>query len=281
MLFLLGEKENLMTLRMLTKPYFPTSAVNMESQRITYQKLLHVMQPEVPHSNSRSPSYVTGTEVVTQLSKLFSMESQTDDTPYDIGDLTRRDDSDRHLQFTKSCAYKLANLYPPFGWLYNLVIDSVFHAPSNIAAGGTTSGAVGILWIDAREDWTNRDMYEFLVHELSHTLLFIHEWAHGLFTSQRRLTESETYAMSAIRGQIRPMDKAFHSAIVATDVLLLREKIIGHDTRTILHPSTSELIPQIFDSIRSIQEVDARQGILTDYAQKLLGNCLSHLSVLA
>ncbi|MDG4658581.1 HEXXH motif-containing putative peptide modification protein [Ectobacillus antri] len=176
---------------------------------------------------------------------------------------------------------KLGEQYSKFIWMFDLAMDTIFQASSNVVTGGTTNAAVGILWINPRDTWSNIDMYEFLVHELAHTLLYIHEWRFGLFTDLSRLTDKSTYAMSAIRSQMRPMDKAFHSAIVATDVLLLRELVLGHKGQRELHPDTNDLLPMILKSIQSIQEVNNNKGMLTEHASWLLSECHKKIAKIA
>lgn len=281
MLFVLDEKQNLQTLQVLTTPYADKIPVNTETLRFAYQKLLNSMQPKVPHANGAKPAYVSGGETVNKLIEAFGVSSLFDDTYYDIESESSQEHSQRILEWTRSSVNKLGDSFPQFVWMFDLVMDTIFQAYSKTVAGGTTNGAVGVLWVDPRETWSDIDMYEFLVHELAHTLLYLHEWRYGLFTSLIRLSEKPTYAMSAIRSQMRPMDKAFHSAVVATDVLLLRELILGHKGQRELHPETEDLVPMVLRSIESIREVNNRENMLTEYALSLLEQCHEKVTKIA
>lgn len=273
MLFLRGEKDVLQTINVLTKPYqIINNPISYDSLKIAYHKLLTDIQPEIPHSDSLNTDYINDIEVVKEFMTIFSTESLVDDTFYDI-EQSRDHVTNEILDKTKSSASKLGEKYPPFNWIFNLTMDSVFNASSQIASGGTTSGAVGILFANPRNNYTDEDMYEFLVHELGHTLLFIYEWRFKLFNDPKRIIEPTTYALSAIRNQLRPMDKALHSVIVAVEILLLRDKVLGHDYKHSLHPSTHELIPMVNASIESILNTDRRENMLTGFGKTILNEC--------
>lgn len=59
----------------------------------------------------------------------------------------------------------------------------------------------------------------------------------------------ENYAMSAILAKKRPLDKVFHSILVCTEVLLARRDVFGHPAAPKLHPPTSIMLNQAFESI--------------------------------
>jgi hypothetical protein len=277
MLLVMGEKENIETLQVLSMPYAEGTLDTRDSLRKSYLKLINDMQPHLPFSNELLPSFVLEKDRIQKFINVFSIETSIDDTYYDMS-LEETQQIDLIYSKVKGSIKNLGEKYPPFEWLFNLVLDSIIYSSSNIAVGGTASSLVGALWINPRENWTDNDVYEFLIHELGHTLLFLNEWRFGLFTSEERLSEKETYAMSAIRSQLRPMDKAFHSAIVATEVLLLREYVIGHEGEHHVHPDTKNLIPMVQNSIQSIRSVHKRENILTENAISILDRCEKKLN---
>ena len=198
-----------------------------------------------------------------------------DDTQYDVKNLSREKSQVINSKI-KTHVDELAQKHQEFSWIFNLVIDSVFSAESKVAAGGTTSSAVGKLWVNPREDWRNNDVYEFLIHELTHTLIFIYEWRYGLYNDPMRLLEPSTYALSAIRNKKRPMDKALHSAIVGTEILLYRKGKNEEDYK--LHPSTKVLTDNTFSSLLSIKAVSKEQNFLTTFGESLVEKCLTELN---
>jgi hypothetical protein len=157
---------------------------------------------------------------------------------------------------------------------------TVFWAPCKVAAGGTTSQALGVLWADPRPWWSERDLVEFLIHELTHTLIFLDEWRQPQFSSRQALTDRSNYALSAIRGAPRPLDKTLHSIIVGVEVLLAREDALGHTEHDGLHPGSRELREGVIQSIASIRDVAGRNDSLAPRGWELLDACDSSLSTL-
>lgn len=279
MLLALEKKELLKTISILTTPFIvDKDNINFNEVKLAYIRLLNDMQPEIPHSESLYPEYIVDPILTKNLIGFFSLESNHDDTYYDLSGDSSIEENKQVLNNVKVTSEKLGEIVPSFRWFYDLVFNQVFYANSVIAAGGTTSTAVGTLFLDPRKYWLEEDLFEFLIHELDHTLLFLHEWAYGLFKSHQRLGNPETFALSAIRGQNRPMDKAFHSAIVATDIVLLREYYLGHDHNFNLHPPTTDLLTSIKLSFNSIIEVNQKEDILTDSALSLVKNCQMKLN---
>lgn len=273
MLFLRGEKEVLQTINILSESLQISGPDNSYDSLVQkYKILLNKVQPWVPHSNQLYPTYLTDPKIIQRLLETFGTKSAADDTYYDL-DTASMKESEIILSKTRELVKALGDEYPPFLWIFNLVIDTVFNVSSKIASGGTTSAAVGVLFIDPRKNYTKEDFYELLVHELGHTLLFISEWRYGLFNDVTRITDSNTYAMSAIRNQLRPFDKAFHSVVVSIEILLLRTNVIGHEQKRYLHPSTNKLVPMVNQAIESIRETDQREDMLTPYGKKLLLDC--------
>lgn len=277
MIFLLDKEEIIKTFRVLTTPYNSKNGkIDYNNLKISYNKFLKEMYPDVPYSDKNEPEYITNSSLNKNLIKIFSIESSIDDTFYDLSE-NFSPKTVEILNRMKESADKLGELCPEFHLFYNLSFNSIFHSDSKIASGGTTSSAVGILFIDPRDYWIEEDYYEFLIHELGHTVLFLQEWRFGLFSSQLRLKDSNTFALSAIRGELRPMDKAFHSALVATDVLLFREKVIGHNHNFTLHPNTNKLISMVNSSFESMLEVNKKENILTKHALLLISRSQNKL----
>jgi hypothetical protein len=126
-----------------------------------------------------------------------------------------------------------------------------------------------------------RDLQEFLIHELGHTLLFLDEWRFGLFTSYPELLKRENWVASAIRKTVRPLDKAFHSVVVATEVLLARDHLLGHPATSVLHPSSPVLASGVLRSIESMTGDPTARLLLTDHALRLLDRCQRIVSDMA
>jgi hypothetical protein len=103
-------------------------------------------------------------------------------------------------------------------------------------------------------------------------LLFIDEFVHGLFEYDD-MADNKNWVFSAVLAKSRPLDKAFHSAVVATEVLLFRQIAKQHPNSPCAHPKTAKLLEQ---TRRSIEE--CRESVLMKpRARYLLERCATSL----
>jgi hypothetical protein len=152
-------------------------------------------------------------------------------------------------------------------------------APSTFAEGGTTSGALGILWMNPSPAWSEADFIEFYVHELTHMTMFYDDYCYRHYTDLRLVADPANWAQSAIRNGIRPLDKALHSLVVATEILLFR-RMFGSPPggRTNIHPTSPLMLAQAKSSARSLLDLkSASAKILTSRSMAIAETCLDAL----
>ncbi|EDP57875.1 HEXXH motif-containing putative peptide modification protein [Vibrio sp. AND4] len=117
--------------------------------------------------------------------------------------------------------------------LYNLVqavtTDVVFVYSPRIG-GGTGSHLPGVICISIGDDWTAMDVANTLIHEATHLNVFICDMVNKIFSKPASELDKDEYrVLSAVRvGDMRPLDKAIHSAFV-TVPLLYFESLVGKD----------------------------------------------------
>ncbi|MBS0621690.1 MAG: hypothetical protein JSR80_01870 [Verrucomicrobia bacterium] len=175
--------------------------------------------------------------------------------------------SDVTIERVRSALKSMAEFSPQFTELVSLIIHTIFSFPSKFAGGGSTSAAIGCIWVHLRPHWKEQDILEFLVHETTHNLVFIDELCYTHYTSYTDIAKQENFARSAILNKPRRLDKVFHSILVSVEVLLFREEHFGHPDQPCLHPPTSILLEQTCKSIDSIMEF---KDLLTERARYLL-----------
>ncbi|MCH5677629.1 aKG-HExxH-type peptide beta-hydroxylase [Streptomyces gilvus] len=278
MLHLFGAEENLRTITALAFPFIGEGQpVTFPVLKEAYRSFLRTVQPSVPSETGDEPAYIQETRRTLEYLGVFSADSALTDTRYQFGTVNESSvaietGAQKALAWTQKCADSIARRDEAFAALFPLAMNAVFQAPSGIASGGTTSAALGVLWVDPRDSWDDRDLEEFLIHELNHTLIFLDECRFGLFTSYPELLKQENWVTSAIRKTVRPLDKAYHSAIVAADVLLAREEILGHPDSAILHPLSPAMAQGAMEAIRDISLPPTRD-LLTPHALETLDRC--------
>lgn len=141
-----------------------------------------------------------------------------------------------------------------YSQLFKTLVTDIFIMPSSCARGGTTSAAIGIIWANPRCYYKVTEVLEFLIHEMTHNALFIDEQFHQHYNYEEIL-KKHNWAISAILNIPRPLDKVIHSIIVATEVVLFRDKLLGHPERPLVHPPTNMLIDQALKSIDSVKTI--------------------------
>lgn len=147
--------------------------------------------------------------------------------------------------------------------IFDLAIHSIFISESKVAHGGSTSNALGVIWMRAVKRLSDKDIAELLVHESTHTYMHIDECCHEHYANYRLLETREAYALSAILQEKRPMDKALHSLVVAAELLQYRERVLGQHLQPKLHPPSEKLREQAGAAGQDILDVHRRTRVLT------------------
>ncbi len=109
-------------------------------------------------------------------------------------------------------------------WIVKILVTDIVLFQSDRFGGGSTSHLPGIVCVSPKEDWKISDYAECLLHEATHLNLFLGDMTNGIFKFPvKRLGEEDARVVSAVRlGELRPLDKALHSAIVAVPLMYMQ-----------------------------------------------------------
>ncbi|MGY2090477.1 aKG-HExxH-type peptide beta-hydroxylase [Nocardia gipuzkoensis] len=160
-------------------------------------------------------------------------------------------------------AQSVRDLDPNLGRVVDLLVTDIVLLNSERTGGGSASHLPGLVCMSPAPSWEASDFAQSLVHEAIHLNLFIADMVHGLYTlPASELAADEYRVLSAVKiGELRPLDKAFHAAVVAVPLMYMEH-----------HWGRSELVDQFTASLR-----DATEGLcgkleyFTDYGQVLVG----------
>jgi hypothetical protein len=271
----IGINEILSNLIRLTQVHI-TGKPNKQTLHKAYHKFLGNAQPAVPKPEDINLSFKWKKEDVFLLLEIFKEDSVLDDFD-EIFDKTLSVESNSSIEQVKSALKSMQDFSSSFTDLINLVIHTIFSFPSKLAGGGSTSAAIGCIWVDVRDHWNQHDILEFLVHETTHNLVFIDELCYTHYKSYEEIAKKENFAQSAILNKPRPLDKVFHSILVSTEVLLFRKDHFGHPNKPCLHPPTEILLDQ---TCRSLNSISDKKELLTNRAQFLLKGCENKLKTI-
>ncbi len=218
---------------------------------------------------------VTNAAQASRFRSLFANDSLLDDKAQSIVIKQSKDTEVNEKHYLLGRALKELSLYSrEHRALFDTIITDIFILPSDIARAGSTSAALGVIWANPRVQYTLHDVIEILVHELSHHTMFIDELRYSHYDYESIIDRS-TWATSAILHALRPLDKVLHSAVVAAEILLLREKILGHPVRPAVHPPTPLLRNQLSESVASMEAIRRNKSIppiLLERACEILDN---------
>lgn len=156
----------------------------------------------------------------------------------------------------------IAKINPYLIEIFDLTIHTLFYARSTHSGGGSVSNAPGVIWCSVRRNWTDMDIAEFLVHELTHNLVFLDELCYQHYTDVLALANEKYYAKSTILNKQRPLDKTFHSLIVAHEVLSYRQQA-GEPENPHVHPNSAKMLASCKKTISSIKFVIDNNSIVT------------------
>lgn len=282
MIHLIGTQEVLNNTFALISPYFidhrSKETTSIKNWTVAYHRYLKKFQPTIPNplDNIDMHSHSNPLEI---LLNAFNEKSVLSDIEFSLQTANAKDISIMASKFTKQLS-ELKNSNEDISSLISFFIHTIFFAYSKQASGGTTSSAVGVLWANPREFWKDEDYIEFIIHELTHTLVFLDEHRFKHYNNLELNVDPENFAFSAVLGKKRPLDKVLHSLIVATEVLLFRDLRNAHDAARTLHPPTKILLGQSLTSINSLKNLQ-KPHLMTARAHELVDLCEAQLTKIA
>lgn len=272
---LIGTKEIIKNIIRLVHSHLE-GEINKTTLQKAYRRFLKEKQPHVPKPQNIDIALLWKKEDIAQLLRVFKEESLLDDFK-DVFDLCDSSALESPIYRIKNALRGMRGINPSFVDLIELVIHTIFSAPSKLAGGGSTSAAIGCIWVDLRAHWQEQDILEFIVHETTHNLVFIDELCCTHYINYSEILKKENFASSAILNKLRPIDKVFHSIIVSTEILRFREDHLGHPELPCLHPPSPILLVQTLQSIDSVMNNLQIKSLLTDRAKSLLNRCEENL----
>ncbi|NBW80644.1 hypothetical protein EBR21_02715 [bacterium] len=232
--------------------------------RLAIQARAQQFQPELPIWNTDNAVLIGSSQREHEMRRLFSGHSELNDLGQDTAIDTSFSPQERTFKLyqLRVALDLLKTLDPNLSEIFHVVISCLFTSSSRIAGGGTSSATPGVIWANLRSHWSSWDVVEFLVHELTHNILFFDEFSELHYLDHSKLADPATFAQSAILKRNRPLDKVFHSIMVGIAVLNLRANTVlqCHSAgsklvmTTGIHPDSLTLIGQIRAAIASVDE---------------------------
>lgn len=245
-----------------------------------FHNFLEFYQPDVPRVRETGTHIIKDSRLNQKLADLFAIESALDDKNQSAMMGVQFDDDE--LKFAEQLFFEtldfMQSAFPDAHFALSLVIDSIFLRKSEQSGGGSTSNAIGVIWLNSRSHWSKYDLIELLVHELTHNMMFIDEVRYLHYSDYDLILDEKNFSQSAILHTKRPLDKVVHSIVVATELLLLRENYIGEPNSPRIHPPSEIIKNQTLKSCQSLVSMPNYKELTTDRCKFLVDSCLSYLN---
>jgi hypothetical protein len=282
MYYLEGFQNNLRNIILLIKSHAMEVPSSMADLKNKYLEALQKVQPIVQRSSDTKAKVVEDESIEKHLMDFFVIDSVLNDKDqksiFQGEAASPGARNQRRLRLRRAIEQFRTNK-PEYAALFDLVISDIISPDSRRAGGGTTSAAISVIWANVRDKWTDVDLLELLIHEHTHNLMFLDELCHGHYNNYDIVANRIYYAKSAILSEKRPLDKALHSLVVASEVYLARENdMYLKQSIPVLHPTSAKLRDQALACVDSIKEIDQATHVLTDRGRYLVDKCEQSLS---
>lgn len=113
----------------------------------------------------------------------------------------------------------LKMLHPDLSYLIKQLTGTIICFKKSGTGGGTTSCALGLIWLNPHKNWTIIDYADALYHEFTHTSIFIDDMVNCMFLDAKACKNEDAFVTSAILKIKRPLDSAYHAAGVAVALM--------------------------------------------------------------
>lgn len=185
---------------------------------IDYRKIIRTMRAIPPPEFSYKVSFEDD-----DLGMFIRSSGAFDEIFYDI-EATHPDERKYLRGLTFESMNLLKKLDSRLWFIVNLIVTDVVFLKSERVGGGSGSHLFGVVCVSPSNTWTASDLLESILHEATHLNLFLCDMVSSLFNaSTARLSEDDAKVVSAVRiGQLRPLDKALHSAVVAVPLMYIQ-----------------------------------------------------------
>jgi hypothetical protein len=156
----------------------------------------------------------------------------------------------------------IKEISPELRHMVDLLVTDLVIVNTGADGGGSASQIPGVVVMSPGPKWGVLDYAMCLVHEAMHLNLFVGDAVYGTFTLPSSELEAEQYrALSAVKiGQRRPLDKAFHAAVVTVPLMFMEN-----------HQGKTTLVDLYTKSLRdACVDLKKQRPHFTEYGRMLL-----------
>lgn len=279
-----GINHNIENIFRLAAPHLQgEEIVTMKDLKPAYLRFLQSVHPEFPIADAKQ-LIVQDSERAKALSLAFSA-SRLNDLYQErmVGDFYSPDLLKANALLVKQSLETLRTLQPDLADLFDLAVHSILLCGSEknqegaSAHGGTTNKCIGLIWLNLKPNMSEQNIIEMLIHELTHTLVFLDELNFEHFNYDN-ISKKEYWAVSSILKRQRPMDKVIHSILVSMEILFARKNYLPFkNEENLVHPNSVSLMKSVQASISSVLEHPQLPEVCLPRTVELIKNAQTQL----
>lgn len=265
MLTLVGFTEVLKTIYTLSYPFIQSSSPPYQKLKNALKEHLSQINPEVTRSKEIEPEFIISGDRLTSLLQIMDIEkyNKNMNSPHFI--------NEKALHRVRKGFNYLNKNDSQLGDTFRVVVDTVAVTTAVTTPGSASSHkAVGMIWVQPDNNWSDKDIVESLVHEMTHTLLYLDEQCYGHFHKDVALNDEKAWVPSAIRNTRRPVYGVVHSIIVATELLSLRKRLGFNEDDISIHGRSSELFKKTNYALNTLKQQQLSWELLTPRMKSLI-----------
>jgi hypothetical protein len=276
----LGFEDIIKNVYRISAPYASSGAVQtIDDLRLAYHEFLAKYHPGLP-VNRADDLFIAEASREEAVVDAYAGNNVLNDLKQDavIGTAYSHDVKLERIAIARDALEDLLAADEKFGQVFRLVIHSIIVRPSRqdverSARGGSSSGAIGTIWLTVGTGISKYDLMEMFVHELTHNLMYIDELNYPHYNYDKVL-DRKTQAFSAILKRSRPMDKVIHSIVVASELLLGRRTFLPDGQIATVHPSDPQLIHDTQVSLESVYSMPDMDNVVMPRVREILDRCI-------
>jgi hypothetical protein len=289
MFYTTGEQYCYDLLYTVAREFFPKRTTDLgiaDFQRAS-RRWAEKMQPWIRGSRGLAVSFCNDQEVEENLLAALHEPSPLDDLAHYAQPAAFKRSSPDRARITAEVAHAeravraFRKRDEPFWEIFEVYVRYVICVDSKYSMGGTNSNALGVVYLVAPSRLTSNELYELFVHETTHLAMFVDQSRQRHYRDFAAIADPANFCVSAVYERQRPLDKVLHSLVVATEVLLHREKTLGHDAGNSVHPGTPKLAMSALTTAEALLALQSRKQLLAPRGVWLVERCRELLAPFA
>lgn len=227
---------------------FSFAIKNQISKPLDYKTILQIISAFIVYPDWDKTAFLT---------KSLSMDVIPSYVTHRESYLSSKDTFSEHLVNEKildNYYLVLDKSYPKVVHFCNRLLKVILIAELGSYIEGTTANGLGIAHLDFKSHYNQLDFNELIIHQITHMLLFIDDYAEPQVEASNKNIPIVTTSQHKRGGNSFPLYILFHSLCVGVEILAYRLNSENLTTSVNYHPQTSIAVNRCKAGFATLQE---------------------------